>query len=461
MVLGLEVAVRQSARDQHRVGVIAAALVSLLGFGVQLAAFWPGLMSVDSIVQYTQGIVLRRYGDQHPPIMAWLWGWTDRAVTGPGGMLVVHLAMFWVGLFAIAAGARRERLPFAWCIPFVGLLPTSASIIGVIWKDVGMACALLCATGLTFCSVNLPRASRVALRILALALLLYATMVRANAAAATVAIACYWIAISYPQLKRAHVIAGGIAIIALMLATQQAIERVGLGAARQYHSQLLLLHDLVGISCPGGNAHISEVYRAPAASAGALCDHYDPDQVDALFFFPDSPLRVSYDKTAFRELRATWLTTVVANPGSYLSHRARVFAGVLGLRATSDDNRLLRQRHMQSNPWGFSFDPNPLSRGYDSATDALGKVGGFAGLLWIGLALLLVIPCLRAPTRSSPELPLLLSAILYFVPYFFVSLAPNYRFIYWTVLATSVAGVLLAIRWLGHVAISRSSIAQP
>jgi hypothetical protein len=44
------------------------------------------------------------------------------------------------------------------------------------------------------------------------------------------------------------------------------------------------------------------------------------------------------------------------------------------------------------------------------------------------------------------ESALLASAIMYFLPYFFLSLTPNYRFIYWSVLATSVAGVLVALR---------------
>jgi hypothetical protein len=39
---------------------------------------------------------------------------------------------------------------------------------------------------------------------------------------------------------------------------------------------------------------------------------------------------------------------------------------------------------------------------------------------------------------------------MYFLPYFFLSLTPNYRFIYWSVLATSVAGVLVALRLIEH-----------
>lgn len=434
-------------------------LISVLGFSMQLAAFWPGLMSVDSIVQYTQG-VLRHYGDQHPPIMAWLWGWTDRAVTGPGGMLAVHLAMLWVGLFTLAEGARRAGAHYAWCIPIVGFLPTSASIVGVVWKDVGMASALLCATGLTFLSTNLHATSRVVVRVIALALLWYATMVRANAASATVAIACYWVAISYPQLKKGYVVVGGIAVVTLMLATQQAVERVGLGASRQYLSQMLFLYDLTGIACAGDDAHIPEAYRAPTASAPGPCDHYDPDQVDTLFFRPDSPLRISYDAAAYGELRTTWLTTVVEHPASYLAHRARVFAGVLGLRPISDNDRLLRQPHMQPNPWGFAFSSNRLSRAYDTATDMLGRAGLFKGILWFGLAVVLISPCLRARNRTSPELALLVSAILYLLPYFFLALAPNYRFIYWTVLATSAAGALLLSRWLGYLSNGRNSIQQ-
>ena len=94
---------------------------------------------------------------------------------------------------------------------------------------------------------------------------------------------------------------------------------------------MLFLYDLAGIACAGGDASIPEAYRVPTASAAGPCDHYDPDQVDTLFFFPDSPLRMSSDAATNRRLRTTWLKTVVNNPAAYLSHRIRVFAGVLGL----------------------------------------------------------------------------------------------------------------------------------
>jgi hypothetical protein len=49
--------------------VVATTTITLLGFTLEALAFWPGLMSVDSVVQYTQA-VLRHYSDQHPPVMA-------------------------------------------------------------------------------------------------------------------------------------------------------------------------------------------------------------------------------------------------------------------------------------------------------------------------------------------------------------------------------------------------------
>src|SRR5215831_20079259 len=142
----------------------AIAALSLLGFAIEVRAFWPGLMSTDSIEQYTQA-ALARYNDHHPPIMALLWSWTNRVVTGPGGMLVVHLALLWGGLWAIAESARRSGLRHAWLIVPIGVLPWIASIAGVIWKDVGMAYALLCAGGL----VALARTSAPRVRVALLA----------------------------------------------------------------------------------------------------------------------------------------------------------------------------------------------------------------------------------------------------------------------------------------------------
>jgi len=433
--------------------LVATTTITLVGFTLEAVAFWPGLMSVDSIVQYTQA-VLRQYGDQHPPVMAWLWSWTNRVVTGPGGMLIVHLGLLWIGLWAIAEGARRRGLRHAWIVPLVGFMPTIANIAGVIWKDVGMAYALLCAGGLLYASHRVKRATRLAAIAAALMLMAYATMIRANAATATLAVACYWVAVAFPRARLPRAIAGGVAVIALLLVVQQIVERKALNASHQYLSQLVLLFDLTGIACGGADVQIPDAFRVPAKNVDMLCKAYDPDQVDKLFFFPDSPLRVSYDEAAYQQLRKVWLSTILAHPTLYINHHARAFSGLLGIRRVSAIDRALRQPFMP-NPWGFTFTSNLLSRGFDATTDALADSGIFSGLLWLSLAVVLLVIIVRKRMSLAFESALLVSALMYFLPYFFLSLAPNYRFIYWSVVATSVAGILVALRIIEHYDIAR------
>jgi hypothetical protein len=127
---------------------------------------------------------------------------------------------------------------------------------------------------------------------------------------------------------------------------------------------------------------------------------------------------------------------------------------LLGIRRVSAIDRALRQPFMP-NPWGFTFTSNLLSRGFDATTDALADSGIFSGLLWLSLAVVLLVIIVRKRMSLAFESALLVSALMYFLPYFFLSLAPNYRFIYWSVVATSVAGILVALRIIEHYDIAR------
>ena len=257
--------------------------------------------------------------------MAWLWSLTDRIV--PVRRPSARSLRCVPGLRAVAEGARRRGVRASWLIPVIGLLPFVANIAGVIWKDVGMADALLCAGGVLYLSQRLTPPCRVAAIAVAFVLIGYATMVRANAPAATLALACYAIAAALPRLRATRSIVGGIVLIALLLGAQQIIERKLLDAEPWRLSQLLMLFDLAGIACGGGVAvYIPQAYRAADYSPDVLCRSYSADQADRLFFFARSALHTSFDADAYRALRATWLASVVLHPGPYVAHRAHAFA---------------------------------------------------------------------------------------------------------------------------------------
>ena len=128
------------------------------------------------------------------------------------------------------------------------------------------------------------------------------------------------------------------------------------------------------------------------------------------------------------------------------AHRMQSFAGLLGLHRVSEDDRYLRQPYMQPNPWGFAFTPNSLSSALNASVDALADSGLFSGALWIGVAAVLLAVIVWRRLQARFEAVLLVSGLMNALPYFLLSLAPNYRFLYWTVLSTSVGLALMLLR---------------
>src|SRR5215475_12619961 len=388
-----------SLRAERGATMVIAALV-LVGFGLELRAFWPGLMSTDSFEQYVQA-ALHRYNDHHPPIMAWVWSLTDRLIAGPAGMLILHLSLLWIGLWSVAEGARRRGFRYTWLILPIGVMPWIANIAGVIWKDVGMACALLAAGGLLYDVENSDGRLRFLVITTAFVLIAYATMVRANGFFAALPLAAYAVATARPRAAFIRAAGIGVAFVALVLGGQQLLERKVLDASPRHLSQLVMLFDLAGIACRGGDVDIPAAFRAPNYDRAALCRAYDPDQVDTLLFFPAHPLEQSFDARAVANLRQAWIAAARAHPQQYLAHRAYSFAGLVGLHGVPTHYRYLRQPYMQLNPWGFTFTPNAFSSAFDASVDALADSGLFSGALWLAVAaiLLVLIATLRLPAR--------------------------------------------------------------
>jgi hypothetical protein len=361
-------------------------------------------------------------------------------------MLLLQAALMWSGLLLIADGARTRGLPHPWLVVAIGFLPPILGIEGEIWKDVQFAASLLCGFAIVYRLTAAGRPMHPAWALVALVPLFYATAIRANAAAAALPIAAYW---AHGTLRRASLrqsIVAGATLVAAMLAIQLVVDRVVLDARREYLSQFLAVFDIAAIRCAGGDAGIPSAMLRADASPAAVCAEFDPYKVDFLFAPAGAPLARTADAAVVAALWTEWRRAVIANPARYVEHRLRAFRALLGFGTYDDDVR--RPVWIPSsipNAHGFTFVPN-------AATDLIG-VGARAaraarlynGLPWLAIAVVVLAAVGRRARRSAlQEGPAVLaaSALMYTLPYVVVAIAPDYRYLYWTVVASAVAGML-------------------
>lgn len=404
-----------------------------------LAIWWPGVAAYDSVEQYRQALS-GVYDDWHPPVMAHLWAALHPLAPGAEPMLVLQMALYWLGLGLIGAAlARSGRVGAGLVVLAMGALPLFVGWQGVVLKDTQMLGAVLAAVGLVAWSrlagKRMPVASVAATAIL----LAYATLLRANAVFAIVPLAVMlWPGAAHPWRRGSAMIAGVLVVLALV----PPINHQLFAARETYVSRTLPTYDLAGI------AHFAKADAGLLPRERALIDQrhcyqpffWDPFEDPALC----GEVAARLDALPRADLNRLWLAAIAHHPLAYAEHR------LAHLNAT--DRLIVPTGWMNAQPYEES-EPNDVGLGSPGmVADQLSDVAGWLAetpvgwpILWIIVAATgLWIAALRpgGPLRDL-ALALAVSALSLEASFAVVSIAADLRYHLWPMVATALMAVLL------------------
>ena len=446
---------------------IAAWVAAALGVALTAALFWPGLMSVDSAVQYAQAIGLRPLDDVHPPLMTLLWRVVDRAAAGPGGLFLVFCVAWWSGLAAVVAQYPLRRGVAFGLVLLVGFFPATFLMLGHVWKDVAMAAALLLASA---ASLAHHRAPKWRWRWLALLALVIAACLRHNALFAALPLLAWrcWPRASSPSsatdastASRAPTLARGtlsrgmlsraaaFALLALMLAVAPAALA---GLARAERTQawtVVALWDIAALSVDAGRVLVPASVTFGELSIDDLRHAYVDYANPPLFDLGTIQLSLyaPYSHAQLADLRDAWLAAIADDPAAYLQHRARLSRYLLlgfPARVPRDLVYVPDRRVLPGTP--LALPAVDETSPYWRAMAALRSTPLFAGATYLALALIAAWLVRRHPDAAHRGLVTALSASSWAnaLPLLLISGSAEFRYLAWSALA-AVLAVALAI----------------
>jgi len=415
-----------------------------MGFTLSVIAFYPGAMSFDSVLQLQQARAWH-FDDAHPPLMAVLWGTMDRIVPGPFGMLLLHNAAFWAAAAVYWRTLRKKSVAWAIVLLAVLLLPQVWSILSVIWKDTGMGVALFLASALLYYARRTGSHITLACSVPAL---FYACAVRHNAVVAVLPL-CLWsgfiAASSLPRLRRILI---GLVYFLVLTVSVVALNKALVKGNKIYIEQALWLYDLAGIS-KRQNTPIFPPYVMASEhfSMERMVAAYSPRRVDFLisnFGRADikPPLIQTRDPQQVAELRSVWVNAIARYPAAYLKHRTKVFLNLIGIEAEADYFLPYIVQTPDENPPPYR--PARVSYALKSYISGRETFLLFRGWIWVMLSVFLLYQSARARLRGEMEAVFVLtsSGFLHCAGYFVYAPANDYRYIWWTVLAATIAAIL-------------------
>lgn len=433
-------------RDSFPRARVAAALLPLAVGCAGSLAYWPGLVTWDSLRQYGQALS-GDFDDWHPPAMEWIWRQLLPIAHGPAPMLMLQLGLYALGFaLLILAAARAGRGWRAVAIGCVALLPLSVALMATIIKDSLMTGALLAAAGL--CAFADRRATgKGAMRLIALALLLFASTLRFNAVFATLPLALWTLPEAWRR-RPGRLVGSAALLLALLAAAMPLANR--LTAAKPSGVELsLIIFDLGGITRYSGEDQFPPLGVEHVVAVNRHC--YTPVKWDSYAWWVDEPCPIGFEQVrrAFAaqhiEPHLFWLAAILRHPIAYTEHRlAHWNIETRFLTLDSVDRPV--QVAAPPNEWGFAVTPNAIVRAVDRLACLSGEapigwpcvwIAAMAGLLWAGR--------IGFSTRV-----LAWSALLYALGYAPLGVAAELRYYLWTMIAGALALVLAMGDWRGE-----------
>lgn len=415
--------------------VVAA--LALVGFGITLAVFYPGIMTFDA--RYMLEDVGKGFrGDWQSPAMVSLWALINPLAPGPASMFLLISGLYWLAFGLLALAIARQSLLLALLLLLLPLLPPAFLFVGIIWRDVLFAASWLLAAAL--CFTTAATRLRLPVQVVALALLAFGVLLRPNALIAAPILAAY---IVWPQQfrwKRAALLFVPAALACYGLV--QVVYYDVIGTLRQHPEQSLMILDLGGIS------HFAKQNQFPGTWSAdeerqivEAC--YHPTEWDQYWRLKPCDfvmIRIEKEQHLFATpaIPEAWLRAIARHPLAYLEHRAAFSWNFL-----ARDNLTF---------WTYDVEPAPAvpltERPGVRALIAVDHALKFTPLLRVGTWLLLccVVCAIAWRRRDTPAGAFALSVdgagALYTLSFFAFGVASDFRYGYWSVLA-AIAGVIV------------------
>ena len=451
----LEFGRRRRWLDAPRARAIACAASASLGIAFAVAIFYPGYMSPDSIEQLSQARSAL-FTDWHPPLISFLWHFTDRVLPGPGGMLLLNNVLFWSAAALICYHCLHRTAPLITLA--VGLFPPVFGLLSTVWKDVTFGAAMVLAFALLL-HAQLTR-SRAAWAFSFLPLL-YALAARHNSPPAVYALALYggwifWRVIRGIASWRFAFATGSLSFLVL-LASVILINRQLVADRRMHIEQTILLHDLTAISLDRQAVLLPKWVRRDGSTPTLeeLRSIYHPFGLVSLFCCdPKVSLEQTTDPSALATLRRLWATAIYHHFGAYLRHRWKVFLGILGTAHSCYPYH----DGISDNSLGVTFRSTRVNRIVMEVLSTLGNSVLFRPWLYLCVIVLLLVGSIWvSPNFRAPALALGSSALAYEVAYLWVGPSCDFRLSWYLALAA----LLMPLLFVGALGTRRRSMERP
>ena len=436
---------RSEAAPATRPRMVAVLLLSALGFGLTLYVFYPGVMNYDARYVYSY-IGQNPPGDWQSPLMTLLWALIDPIAPGPGSMFLLIVSLYWLA-FALLALTVARRSWVALALPLLALSPPTFVLVGMIWRDVLFAAVWLLAAVLVFAATDRHPTLRYWIQAVAFALLAFGVLLRPNAVPAVPVLAAYILCPARWQLRRAALIYVP-ALVAFFILVPLVYYGI-IGAKREHPLHQIIVFDL------GGITHFTKQNQFPlswAPDETALITErcYQPSEWN--FYWNHGPCQFVMRRLVEEKIFGTpaladvWWRAVMKHPIAYLQHRAAFMQTFLfGM------NTVMWTMDIENSD-RIVFADRPAFMRLKAMHDALEATWVFKPGTWLPLCAALAVLGWRR--RDTPEGAFVLgvcgSGAVYVATYFFVGVASDFRYSYWTVLAGIAGCVVLLPRTIAR-----------
>lgn len=406
------------------------ALIAFAGLIISIRMFYPGIMSNDSLDQYSQALHFS-FKDWHPPIVAFVWALINDWIPGPFGMLLLFCGMYWAGLLLLSLSIGRSSQTGSIVLLVLGFAPFAIGTLGNIWKDVFHAVFTLCAVGLFAFAYRHEGRWNAAMRSAAYLLLLMGAMARFNAIAALPPL--LWLALGRPRLNNWKMPAVLLVLPFSVLLVSSVFNYGFLRAERTGVVSSLLVFDIGAVTNATGSNAFGQPF-SPEQEKKLTNQCYEPAAWDSYAWgscaFVAPALKAS-GAWASGGLFHAWANAVQHHPAAYLRHRFTHWWRLLW----KPQNLLVSE--MQSNELGFTFQKSALHLSLERITEIMQRGIFFKPGFWLLLSIALVAISVRRGSGPLRDLAIALnlSGILYLFSYLPVGVATDFRYAYWSILA--------------------------